>query len=78
MGCREEVLMAARAVVARTGQDTFGVMDIVSEMRRRKTSYAESTIRTHVVSRMCRNAPAHHAATYDDFERIDRNTYRLA
>ena len=77
MACREDILLAARALVDRTGRETFGVADIVSEMRRRGTTYAESTIRTHVTSRMCGQAPKHHWTTYNDLERIDRNTYRL-
>ena len=77
MGCREEVVAAARAFVARAGQDSFGVMDIVRETECRGSDFAESTIRTHIVSRMCGNAPDHHGTTYDDLERIDRNTYRL-
>ena len=78
MGCREEVIAAAQALTARSGDDTFAVADIVSEMRRRGTSYAESTIRTHVTSRMCAEAPAHHGTVYADLERVDRSTYRLA
>lgn len=46
-------------------------------MLRRGTSYAESTIRTMVVSHMCTNAPDHASVTYDDFERVDRGAYRL-
>ena len=77
MGCREDVLLAARALVARTGRETFGVADIIREMERRGTTYAESTIRTHVTSRMCGQAPKHHWTIYDDFDRLNRNTYRL-
>jgi hypothetical protein len=77
VGCREEVIAAARAVTQRSGQETFGVADIVREMQRRGTSYAESTIRTHVTSRMCADAPDHHATAYADLERLDRNVYRL-
>ena len=78
MGCREEVITAAKAVTARSEGDTFAAADIVREMQRRGTSYAESTIRTHVSSRMCSQAPAHHGTVYPDLERVDRRTYRLA
>ena len=44
----------------------------------RPSGYAESTIRTHVTSRMCGNAPDNHAVTYDDLVRIDAGRYRLA
>jgi len=46
-------------------------------MWRSGSRYKESTIRTHVTSRMCRNAPKYHATKYDDFERVDYGTYRL-
>jgi hypothetical protein len=39
-------------------------------------TYRPSTIRTHVVSRMCRDAPDHHAVTYDDLERVSPGLYR--
>jgi len=52
--------------------------DIVREMRRRRSRYAESTIRTMIGSHMCENAPDNAAVTYDDFERVARGTYRFA
>jgi hypothetical protein len=42
------------------------------------TGNAESTIRTMIVSHLCRNAPDHAATTYDDLERVGRGLYRLA
>lgn len=72
---RSEILAAIESVVAADG--TFAVADIVKELDRRGSAYAESTIRTHIVSRMCETAPDHHAATYDDLERVDRGMYRL-
>jgi hypothetical protein len=41
------------------------------------TKYSVSTIRTHITSRLCLNAPAHHAVRYPDLERTARGTYRL-
>lgn len=49
---------------------------MIDELRRRGSTYATSTIRTHVVSRMCANAPDHHARTYDDLERVADGRYR--
>ena len=46
-------------------------------MRRNGSSYRESTIRTHVTSRMCANAPDHLAVTYQDFIRTDVGRYRF-
>jgi hypothetical protein len=74
--CRDEVLAAAQALL-RLGQVDFSPDDIIREMERMGTRYAPSTIRTHVVSRMCVNAPAHHQSRYEDLERIGRARYRL-
>lgn len=46
-------------------------------MKERQTMYPESTIRTHVTSRCCLNAPSHHGTVYNDFERIERGVYKL-
>jgi hypothetical protein len=37
---------------------------------------APATIRTHITSRMCADAPDHHGTTYDDLERVSRGVYR--
>ncbi|WP_433612686.1 DUF7669 domain-containing protein [Dactylosporangium sp. CA-139114] len=74
---RDEILLAVADVLRRSGRDTFDLNDVLVEMRRRGSRYAESTIRTHVVSRMCADAPDHHATVFDDFERVDRGQYRL-
>jgi len=76
MTAREEILSALPAVRARTGQETFTPQDVIDELQRRGTSYKASTIRTHIVSRMCANAPDHHARTYDDLERVGDGLYR--
>lgn len=73
---REEILAALPAVRARTGRETFTVQDVIDELERRGSTYKQSTIRTHVVSRMCINTPNHHARTYDDLERVADGTYR--
>ncbi len=71
---RDEILAVIPAVVRADG--TFTLEDVVEELRRRGSAYADSTIRTHVTSRMCANAPGNHAVTYDDLERVDRGVYR--
>jgi len=75
--CRDEILACVREIVAHTGRDEVSVRDVIKYMLDRGTSYSDSTIRTHIVSRLCANAPDHHAVTYGDFERTDRGTYRL-
>lgn len=74
---REAVLAAAKTLVARSPDGTFTVAEIVNEVRRRDGRLADSTVRTHVVSRMCVNAPDHHATVFPDLERVDRGRYRL-
>jgi hypothetical protein len=76
MTAREEILAALPAVCARTGGDTFTAQDVIEELQRRGTRYKSSTIRTHVVSRMCANSPDHHARTYEDLERVADGHYR--
>lgn len=77
-GARREILDAIRAVLVRSGGDTFTPAEIVTEMARRGTGYAESTIRTMITAHLCRNAPDNAAVTYDDLERVDRGRYRPA
>jgi sirohydrochlorin ferrochelatase len=73
---RAEILAVVPLVLAPDG--TFTVEDVLRELRARGSRYKESTIRTHVTSRMCGNAPDHHAVTYDDFARVSHGRYRLA
>lgn len=75
-GCREEVLAAAKHFHS-LGQSDFTPDEVIRYLRQQKSSYADSTIRTHVVSRMCANAPDNHSPTYADFERVGRGRYRI-
>ena len=75
--CRDEILEAAQSVMAISGLNHFTIVEIVEFMKSRNTRFAESTIRTHVVSRMCANAPVNHAVTYRDLLRTDRGEYQL-
>jgi hypothetical protein len=74
---RVEILDAARDVLSRSGRSFFTLQEVLDEMARRSTRYAEATIRTMVTSHMCANAPNHAAVTYEDFERLDRGEYRF-
>jgi hypothetical protein len=56
-------------VLARTGLTRFTIPEILREMA--NSGYAESTIRTHIASRCCVNAPDNHAVRYRYFRRID-------
>jgi len=75
---RAEILEVAKGLATRSRDGTFTVQQIVDELRRSRSKYAESTIRTHVVSSMCANAPINHGTVYNDFVRVERGTYRLA
>jgi len=74
--CRDEILDVV-ALLVDDANDSFTIVEVVEEMRRRGSRYAESTIRTHIGSFMCSNAPDHHGTTYQDFERLDRGRYRI-
>ena len=76
MTCRDEVLAAADKIVG-DGIDPFSLDEIKEEMRRQGTKYKDSTISTHVTSRMCANAPVNHARVYDDLVRVGHGLYRL-
>jgi hypothetical protein len=60
-----------------TVQFLHPLLQVVAELRRADTRYAESTICTHVASRMCADSPDRHGTTYEDLERLDRGLYRL-
>jgi sulfur relay (sulfurtransferase) complex TusBCD TusD component (DsrE family) len=76
--CRDEILAAIHGLLQHSETDVFSVSDIVNEMRARGTSYQESTIRKHVTSRMCGNAPDHRGVVYSDLRRLDRGLYKLS
>ena len=76
-GTAREQILAAIDRLSLRGQTVFTVGDVVRELNVGGTHLAESTIRTHITSRMCANVPDHHGTTYDDLERIDRGLYSL-
>ena len=76
MTARRGILEAARDLTAR-GNSPFSPKDIINELHRRGTRYPESTIRTHIVSAMCINAPTNHAVTYADLRRVGHGQYEL-
>lgn len=74
--CREEVLAVAQ-YLTKAGRTPFTPADVIQEMNRRRTRFQDTTIRTHVASRMCQNAPANHKTHYEDLERVGHASYRL-
>lgn len=75
----QEIREVARALASHAGNGEFTLGQVIEQMRARGSRYAESTIRTHVTSRMCANAPDHQAVVYRDFWCVDRGSgrYRL-
>jgi hypothetical protein len=69
----EEVLRIARRLCREAGSWTFDVRDVVHAL----THLKESTVRTHVASRCCVNAPAHHPSRLPYFRREGRGVYSL-
>ncbi len=76
MTARDEILAAIGRIERRSGQETFTVVEVLDELRRSGSAYKESTVRTHIISRMCANAPDHHAVVYRDLERLEHGRYR--
>ncbi len=76
MTCREAVLDAMGTLEHRLGRQVFRLEEIVREVRSHH-NFKESTVRTHVTSRMCANAPDHHGTVYSDLVRVERGLYRL-
>jgi len=77
MACHEEVLHAAKFIVRSKGINEFTPEEVRQHLKNQNTTYAQSTINTHIVSRCCVNAPKHHAVRYEYFERIGHGLYRL-
>jgi len=66
-----QVLNAARAVADSRG--CFRVADVVRALPHLNAA----TVRTHVASRCCINAPAHHASRHPYFRALARGQYRI-
>lgn len=77
MTCRDEILAAVRSLLG-PGKDTFTIDEVLHLMSTRGAGYPAATIRTHITSRQCTNAPKNHAVKYDDFVRVGPGQYRLA
>ena len=76
MTCRDEVIAAFERLEGRHRRKVFDLSEVLQEVQASGSTYRESTIRTHVTSRMCVEAPDHHGTTYADLERVDRGRYR--
>jgi len=74
MHVHEEVLAAANEIVARPGSNgIFSVSEVVVRLPHLK----ESTVRTHVSSRCCVNAPKNHLHRWKYFRRVAHGEYEI-
>jgi predicted RNase H-like HicB family nuclease len=69
----EQVLKAACALASQRPDWTFEPIEIVQALRHLN----ESSVRTHVVSRCCVEAPKNHAHKWDYFSRVGRGRYQV-
>lgn len=74
---RSEILEVIQSLMLRSGRSEVEVREVVDEMRRLGSRYAESTVRTMMTSHMCAQVHGPNIGTYDDLDRIDRGTYRI-
>jgi hypothetical protein len=77
MTCRDEVLVAMKTLSRGRSDDAFALSAIVKQVLSQTKTYKESTIRTHITSRMCANAPDNHAKVYNDLLRVRPGYYKL-
>jgi hypothetical protein len=79
VAAHHQIREVASSMVSQSLHGEFILAGIIAEMKAGGTGYSERTIKTHVTSRMCANAPRNHAVVYNDFWCIDRGSgrYRL-
>jgi predicted RNase H-like HicB family nuclease len=73
MAIHEEVLSTARRICREREEKTFRVADIVHAL----PHLNPSSVRTHVVSRCCVNAPKNHPHKWKYFHRVGRGEYEI-
>lgn len=75
--CRDELYDVVTDLIKEKKVNEFTVAEVIDAMKKRNTIYSEGTIKTHITSRCCANAPKHHQTTFDDYERVARGIYRM-
>ena len=73
MHVHEEILETARRLASARRNWSFTVQEIVAAL----PVLNQNTVRTHVVSRCCVNAPKNHLHKWDYFLRIERGVYQI-
>lgn len=75
--CREEILAAVAALQTRNGHRPVAPIEIIREMNRSGTRFADETIRSHVVHHMCVDASGRATVGWQDLRRVGRGLYML-
>jgi len=73
MNIHEEVLRAARRICRERGNWTFTAEEIVRALPETNAN----SVRTHVISRCCVNAPKNHPHKWNYFRRVRRGVYEI-
>ena len=73
MPIHERVLEAALRICRERGRWSFGPREVVVAL----ADLNPGSVRTHVMSRCCVNAPAHHAHRWPYFRRVHRGVYEI-
>src|SRR5258708_33767569 len=73
MAIHDDVLDAARRLCRERGDWTFRPDEVVRALPHRNPS----SVRTHIVSRCCVNAPKHHPHRWAYFRRVARGVYEI-
>lgn len=73
MAIHEEVLRAARRICRERRGWTFTAEEVVRAL----PDLNESSVRTHIVSRCCVDAPKNHPHKWDYFRRLRRGVYEI-
>ncbi|CAN5825105.1 hypothetical protein BH18ACI5_BH18ACI5_28740 [soil metagenome] len=73
MAIHDDILAAARRIAESKADRSFTPLEVVRAL----PDLNAGTIRTHITSRCCVNAPKNHPHKWDYFERLARGRYRL-
>ncbi len=73
MHVHEEVLVAANQIASLRDDWTFTPFEVVKAL----PVLNESSVRTHIVSRCCVNAPRNHLRRWDYFRRVGHGKYEV-
>jgi len=73
MHVHDEVLAAANRIASESGDLTFTPYEVVKAL----PALNENSVRTHIVSRCCVNAPKNHLHKWDYFRRVGHGRYEV-